>query len=127
MDLQSTQGRRKILPRQPDMQDQTRRAGATLNQFNRYQMPGNCGNGNGANLQSLLAQLINALLARLQDGNQPPPPTPQPVYGAVLPPDQIIQPVYGVVIEPTPPSVQPVYGAVIDPSEPVPVYGAPLI
>ncbi len=122
MDIQTNQTQSKLLPRQPDMQAETRAAGGQLDRFNSSAPTQN--NSFNQMIQQLLLQLVKLLLAQLKNP-KPTPIDPQPVYGVIIPPDDhIIQPVYGVIISPEDPIVQPVYGAVIDPDL-QPVYGAP--
>ncbi|MGF1548836.1 MAG: hypothetical protein ACFCUG_16090 [Thiotrichales bacterium] len=112
MQINSRPSGGSILPRLPDTQGQTVRAGQRLNQFN-GQMPAN-------RLQALLA-LIAQLLRDFKGHKPAPDPIVQPVYGAIQPPP--VQPVYGAIIEP--PKVQPVYGGVVEaPPTVQPVYGA---
>ncbi|MGF1642525.1 MAG: hypothetical protein ACFCUJ_02710 [Thiotrichales bacterium] len=99
-------GAAKILPRIPDTQNQTVRAGQNLDRF--------CGCGSDSQLRAV-QKLIQQLLRQFGGGQKPPPQQPpiQPVYGVIIEPRPPIQPVYGGIIEDRPP-IQPVYGAPVE-------------
>ncbi|QLQ32391.1 MAG: hypothetical protein HZT40_13265 [Candidatus Thiothrix singaporensis] len=118
MDIRGSQSANKILPRQPDTQAQTLRAGLQLNNFSGFSRT-----KAGRGLQQLISQLLSQL-------NKIPPGEIQPVYGSVVA-DPILeqpQPVYGAIVDNSNNTVQPVYGAIVDGSDTVqPVYGSVIV
>ena len=129
MDIQSRNkpNASPVLPRKGGNQNQqVRNAAQHLDNFsNGTKNPPHAPSGNNRSndlLQNIM-NLIQRLLA--QFNKEPTPPTVQPVYGVIIPPNPtptppVVQPVYGVIIppsEPEPPVVQPVYGVIIPPDK----------